>query len=604
MKTLLHEGDRTGLAGSVPAAAFSGVSRLRIPSSIASKIFAITLSLLALMTAVTAVTAIMSARVGGLLEAVNEVYLPAYGMLARAHIRALEQSFLLRRAVLAKSTAGASPKSVPDLVAEANAAGTDADKELSDARAIILRHTAADSGFDDQLLLGRLDAKIENLQQQRKTYAAIKSELVGLLMGDNQAELGPSLSRLDEIRDGINAELEVTRRDTLTLAKNAVAGTSSTQQQVIVLSFAALGLAILLGLLLSRRLARGLIRGMGSLVSATEAVEQGKYDTELAVTGEDEIGRLSKSFNVMVRELRLKEQIRETFGKYVDPKLVQGLIDRPELTGSAGDRRIMTIYFCDMKGFSALAEDVTPASLVKVLNRYFTIMSEEIRSRHGVVDKYIGDAVMAYWGPPFAAADQQGKLACEAGLAQLRRFAAFKDEIPEILGYKRFMPELDVRIGIATGEVLVGNIGSEVAMNYTVMGDTVNIASRLEGTNKTYRTHILINHATAQLIREYMIVREVDRVLFMGKTEPETIYGVMGAKGEETPEVAALLEAYAQGLAALRSRNWSAARDCFETCLRLDPSDGPSITMLERLKLESPEHLGPDWDGYWILREK
>ena len=169
---------------------------------------------------------------------------------------------------------------------------------------------------------------------------------------------------------------------------------------------------------------------MGSLVSATRAVEQGKYDTELAVTGDDEIGRLAKSFNVMIRELRLKEQIRETFGKYVDPQLVQDLIDRPELTGSAGDRRIMTIYFCDMKGFSALAEDVTPASLVKVLNRYFTIMSEEIRSRHGVVDKYIGDAVMAYWGPPFAAADQQGKLACEAGLAQLRRFTASRTKFP------------------------------------------------------------------------------------------------------------------------------------------------------------------------------
>src|SRR5262249_8876841 len=236
------------------------------------------LSLLALMTAVTAVTAIMSARVGALLGAVDEVYLPAYGMLARAHIRALEQSFLLGRAVLAKSARGTSAQSVPDLVPQANAAGTDADNELSDARPTILRHTAADSGFDDQLLLGRLDAKIEDLQQQRKTYAAIKSELAGVLMGDDQAELGPLLTRLDEIRDAINTELEETRRETLILAKNAAAGTSSTQQQVIVLSFAALGLAILLGLLLSRRLALGLIRAMRSLVSATEAVEQGKYD--------------------------------------------------------------------------------------------------------------------------------------------------------------------------------------------------------------------------------------------------------------------------------------------------------------------------------------
>jgi class 3 adenylate cyclase len=306
----------------------------------------------------------------------------------------------------------------------------------------------------------------------------------------------------------------------------------------------------------------------------------------------------------MVRELRLKEQIRETFGKYIDPQLARGLIDRPELTGSAGDRRVMTVYFCDLKGFSALSEEITPASLVKVLNRYFTVMSEEIRSRHGVVDKYIGDAVMAFWGPPFTAPDQQGRLACEAGLAQVKRFGAFKAEMPEILGYKRFMPQLDVRIGIATGEVLVGNIGSEVTMNYTVMGDTVNIASRLEGANKIYGTHILIDHATAQRVEDSMVVREIDRVLFVGKTEPETIYGVMTARGQETPEMMALLAAYAEGLEAIRSRNWPAARRSFEAAIAVDASDGPSITMLERLKKEPSEQDTPSWGEYWVLREK
>jgi adenylate cyclase len=231
-------------------------------------------------------------------------------------------------------------------------------------------------------------------------------------------------------------------------------------------------------------------------------------------------------------------------------------------------------------------------------------MSEEIRSRHGVVDKYIGDAVMAFWGPPFTAPNQQGRLACEAGLAQVERFAAFKAEMPEILGYKRFMPQLDVRIGIATGEVLVGNIGSEVTMNYTVMGDPVNIASRLEGANKIYRTHILIDHSTAQRVDESMVVREIDRVLFVGKTEPETIYEVMAARGQEPPEVMALLERYADGLAAVRSRDWAAARKSFEASLALNASDGPSITMLERLKKEPSEQDTPSWGKYWVLREK
>jgi adenylate cyclase len=577
---------------------------LRFPSSLASKIFAITITLLALMTAVTAVTAIMSARVGTLLAVVGEVYVPVYGMLARVHIRSLEQSFLLRRAVLANSAGGSGAQTVRDLIAQADAAGAQADTELANARALILKQAAAQSSFDDQLLLGRLDAKSEALEQQREIYTAQKAKLAARLGGANPGDIEPLLTRLDEIRDSINADLETTRRDTLALATNAVTVTRSTQQQVIDLSFLALALAILLGLLLSRRLALGLIHSMRSLVSATQAVEQGKYDTELPVTGDDEIGRLSKSFNVMVRELRLKEQIRETFGKYIDPQLARGLIDRPELTGSAGDRRVMTVYFCDLKGFSALSEEITPASLVKVLNRYFTVMSEEIRSRHGVVDKYIGDAVMAFWGPPFTAPDQQGRLACEAGLAQVKRFGAFKAEMPEILGYKRFMPQLDVRIGIATGEVLVGNIGSEVTMNYTVMGDTVNIASRLEGANKIYGTHILIDHSTAQRVEDSMVVREIDRVLFVGKTEPETIYGVMTARGQETPEMMALLAAYAEGLEAIRSRNWPAARRSFEAAIAVDASDGPSITMLERLKKERSEQDTPSWGEYWVLREK
>ena len=127
----------------------------------------------------------------------------------------------------------------------------------------------------------------------------------------------------------------------------------------------------------------------------------------------------------MVGELRVKAQIRDTFGKYVDPRIVAGLIDRPELTDAKGSRREMTIFFCDMKGFTAFSEGMTPAGLVNVLNRYMTVMSEPVRRNNGIIDKYIGDGIMAFWGPPFTGADEHARLACLAALDQLASACRF-----------------------------------------------------------------------------------------------------------------------------------------------------------------------------------
>src|SRR5205814_138496 len=144
-----------------------------------------------------------------------------------------------------------------------------------------------------------------------------------------------------------------------------------------------------------------------------------------------------------------------------DGKTDAGLIDRPELTDAKGSRREMTILFCDMKGFTTFSEGMTPAALVTVLNRYMTVMSEPVRRHNGIIDKYIGDAIMAFWGPPFAGADDQARLACLAAVEQLAALPAFQAELPDLMGLRRGLPQLAIRVGVATGEVVVGNIGSE-----------------------------------------------------------------------------------------------------------------------------------------------
>src|SRR5262249_45722540 len=221
--------------------------------------------------------------------------------------------------------------------------------------------------------------------------------------------------------------------------------------------------------------------------------------------------------------------IRETFGKYIDPRVVEGLIDRPVLAAD-GQRRVMTVLFCDVKRFTGISEGMTPQGLVKIMNRYLSIMSQPIRNHGGIIDKYIGDAIMAYWGPPFTEDTEQAQLACLAALDMVACVKPLQAELPELLGVRKVPIAVDLRIGIATGEALVGSIGSEFMMSYTVMGDTVNLASRLEGANKVYDNRLLVSEATASAADLDVEVREIDRCGWPDHTaSPVRGYGAQGS---------------------------------------------------------------------------
>src|SRR6516164_8473316 len=198
-------------------------------------------------------------------------------------------------------------------------------------------------------------------------------------------------------------------------------------------------------------------------------------------------------------------------------------------------------------------------------------MSEPVRRNNGIIDKYIGDGIMAFWGPPFTGAEDQGRLACLAALDQLAGLAAFRAELPELTGLKRGFPEIDIRIGIATGDVVVGSIGSEQTRSYTVIGDTVNVASRLESANKTYGTRALINETTNRFVASLVETREIDQVLVVGKTEPERVFELLGRKGEVGGERLALRDAFEEALAAYRRKDWREAHAGFEGCLKIMP---------------------------------
>ena len=566
------------------------------------------LGIVALLSLIAGVVAWVNARKSGevesLLISVKETYVPSYAALARAHIRSLEQSAYLRRLAIVSFQSPIDRAEVARLRSLVAQKAKEADDEIRAARRAIARAIEDRASFGDEVLLGRLDTRLDFIQRYQATYEKLRSQVEGALSNHDEARFRDILFSLDQARDTLNAESEAVRREMLGLLDQAMRDAIAEQSHSVRYGIILLAAALAIGLVVAAAMTVNLVRPLRRLLKGAIAVQGGSLDTELPVTSRDEIGDLTAAFNAMVRELRSKARVRETFGKYLDPRIVEGLIERPELLGTKGERRVMTVCFADMKDFTSLSEGVTPVALVNVINRYLATMSEPIRRSGGIIDKYIGDAIMAFWGPPFTTADEQARLACEATLGQLGLLPSFRQSLPEVLGIKRHVPKVDMRIGIASGDVVVGNIGSDLSMSYTVMGDAVNVASRLENVNKVYGTHLLVNGMTREMAKDAYEFREIDSIRVVGKEEPEQIFELLGRRGEVAQATLDLTERFALGLVAYRRRAWTDAVAAFRSCLELLPEDGPARVFLDRIPLLSAQPLPENWDGVWILSEK
>jgi class 3 adenylate cyclase len=572
--------------------------------SIRRKIMAIAVTLIALMAITAVMTVVLVMQVGARIEELTYSYMPAYGDLARANIRSLERALSIRRIIIEKLMSPADTGQYTALRNRYDAFGGQIELEILAARALV--HALIEKGpaFGDTATLGQFESRIDAINDDSRRHLNAENErlLAVLDAGDTKALPG-EMARIDELRDELNRKLEGVRADMLTLLRKDANMTVEKQHQVMLISVALTVLATILGLVFAALVSAGVTRPVRRLLEGARAVEAGNLDGTLVATSRDEIGHLTIAFNQMVEQLRLKERLRETFGKYVDPRVVEGLITGPALAAE-GQRRVMTVLFCDVKGFTSTSEGMTPQGLVKVMNRYFSTMSAPIRQHQGVIDKYIGDAIMAYWGPPFAADAEQAQLASLAALEMLALVPQLRAELPELLGVRTLPNSFDIRIGIATGEVLVGSIGSELMMSYTVMGDTVNLASRLEGANKEYGGRILVSEATVAGAAAAIEAREIDRVVTLGQTHPEAAFEIMGRKGELTAAQLELRARYSDGLAAYRAQRWEDARRAFEAALEAIPDDGASMTFIKRIDKWKAAPPGDDWDGSWHLERK
>jgi class 3 adenylate cyclase len=576
-----------------------------IRQSIKRQIVSIAVGLVVLMVITSVLSMVMAGRVGHLLDELTTRYIPAYSHLAQMNIRSLERAAALRRMVIAKMQTPPDEAGYADQLSIFEAKGPEVDQGAAAARTLINAIIDDVTTPSDNAALARIESRIDVSTSDLRRYLNDEtSQMLPLLDSGDFVGARRALARVDSLRDEFNQKVDTIRADMLAQVYASAATVMRDQQRAILVSASVTALAAIFGLIFAILVSGGITRPVRRLLEGTRAVEAGRLDGSIDVTTRDEIGQLSAAFNRMVERLRQNERIRETFGRYIDPKVVEGLIDRPALAATEGQRRVMTVMFCDLKGFTSLSESVTPQGLVKVMNRYLSTMSEPIRSQRGIIDKYIGDAIMAYWGAPFIDEADQARFACFAAIEMVGRIATLRKELPELLGVRTMPMECDLRIGIATGEALVGSIGSEFMMSYTVMGDTVNLASRLEGANKIYGSRSLVSETTIIAAGSAIEVRELDRLVVVGQTSPQVVFEIMGRKGELTPDKLLLRTRYSEGLAAYRARNWNQARRAFEAALEAVPFDGPSMTLAKRVDSFQATPPAGDWDGSWYLDHK
>jgi adenylate cyclase len=296
-------------------------------------------------------------------------------------------------------------------------------------------------------------------------------------------------------------------------------------------------------------------------------------------------------------EGRQKRFIQKAMSLYVSPKLVSQIIEDPSMLKLGGAKREISIFFSDLVGFTSLTEKNEAQALVKLLNEYTTLMEEVITSLDGTVDKYIGDAVMAFWGAPVDQPDH-AYFACSAALESLRRLDLFRDDL-----MRRGFPGINMRIGVNTGTAIVGNMGSERRFDYTAIGDPVNEASRLEGINKAYGTRIIVAEPTWAMVSDRMFGRMVDFMKVKGKEIPSRIYEVMAHGGMETQTHRTVKAVYEKAFSAYQSRRWDEAISLAEG-LVAEYSDGPSKTLVKRAKGYAANPPPQDWDGSFAHMDK
>ncbi|MGH8753219.1 MAG: adenylate/guanylate cyclase domain-containing protein, partial [Burkholderiales bacterium] len=305
---------------------------------------------------------------------------------------------------------------------------------------------------------------------------------------------------------------------------------------------------------------------------------------------------LNMSYGYFV-ETRSKRQFTELFGQYVPPELVDEMSKDPQRYNMEGKEENLTVLFSDVRGFTGISESLSPKELTVYINEYLTAMSMVIRNNLGTLDKYVGDAIMAFWGAPVAD-PMHHRNGVITALHMQQQAKTLNEEFK-----KRGWPEFKIGIGLNSGIMRVGDMGSKLRRAYTVMGDPVNLGSRLEGITKEYGAGILVGEDTRKAVKD-VVFREIDRVRVKGKEDPVTIYEPLGLDGEVEKVLLDEVKLSQQALKLYRTQNWDMAELQMINLQKMAANPTFYDLFLKRIRQFRASPPPPGWDGVWVFETK
>ncbi len=569
--------------------------------TIAAKIFGLAIILLLLTIGLACFLLFEVTRTTQDLTVVANFDVPLTQSVARLHEFGLRRRLAFERWFGALNAAEPNPEIVAEATENYALFTRKLTEEFSAARRIIGAYPKNAPGSQT---LAEVATLLDQIEPAYQIINNRQREVLDMQLAGQHDKANQQLNLLNDIQRTVQNQRESVNSKMAAWSASAAKATEQRERRVFWLTIAATISTVLLGITVAALITNRLSRPVRSLATAMRDVQQGNLDIQLPVGSTDEVGRLTDSFNFFVKELRSKERMKQTFGKYIDPRILEHVLAQPGAEAVGGGRRDMTVSFADLVGFTSLSERLTPLLMVTLLNRHFGLQAIAVQEHHGVVDKFVGDSVMAFWGPPFVKPEEHAVLACRAAQAQLGALDALRRELPDITGLRRDLPAIDLCIGICTGEVVVGNIGSDNTRSYTVIGDTANLAARLERANRVYGTQILVTETTAQMTGSQFEMREIDTISVKGKTETTRILELLSAAGQLSEELARLRERYEQARRTYLAQEWDSAEAIFRECLQIRPNDGPSRVFVERIQVLRRNPPGKDWNGVWQLVEK
>ena len=416
------------------------------------KILSITVSLLVVFGIVVGVSAILQRQVANEVSSITRYHDPLTAAIADFDVVSFEYELLLLRLL---RRADADKNEIESITQREQKIAEEMHADFATAERVTAEAVNDDKlPTQSRLVFDRLQGRVSMLRRKLPPFVEVGQQVMQALAEGRLKDARRLSLGFRAYEEAFGPDTAGVRRAVIELTDAATGSVYRRQAAIEYMGFVLFALASLLGLGIGIAIATAVIRTLRRLVEAARAVEAGELSTVVPVSSSDEIGQLATSFNAMVVELRAKERIKDTFGKFIDPRIVAGLIGSGSEEVDHADRRVVTVFFSDIMGFTAISEQLTAAVMVNLLNHYFDTVTRCIRADNGIVDEYIGDAVMAFWSPPFSLGDSHAAAACLAALAQQEAIKILQADLPNIIGLRRNAPNLLVRMGIATGEVV------------------------------------------------------------------------------------------------------------------------------------------------------